>query len=471
MGSQGGGGGGCSLCRLLNIMITLALLGGAGYVIWYFLGQPSGEDLKNTFGNIDFGDFSDVLQNFTGFGSDLWNKDPYVGDNTTNVWLGTTGVGGLTLELWNALDDSWQTEFAESFSDWDTCNPNALTLSTQRIEVDHACTHVTGVMKVCNGNHGETGWLGINEVTKIMPQNAIESSVAIMNEYYLNNAGYEERLYTMCHEIGHGFGLPHTDENFNNADLGNCLDYTTRPQNNLRPGEYNCNRLKTMYGSVDGSRRERFLRSVDEEPPYLSSGIGGSLTPSSPTDGTAYDQAMEDLRSYISSHRNERNRILHDVEVEAIVDDEIWIAAHGRKLQQCRFGKLFGLHHSSTIQPSTWRVQLQSIEDHVWICRGSRRERFLRNTGEDPAYLSSSVGGSLTSSSSTDGSVYDQAMEDLRSYISSRKNDKNRILHDVEVEAIVGEWRMIRNHPRGGAFVQKLKDDLVLEVHVIFPFN
>ncbi|KAG7342835.1 hypothetical protein IV203_020779 [Nitzschia inconspicua] len=355
MGHQRGGGGGCSLCRLINIGITLALLGGAGYVIWYFLGQPSGEDIKNTFGNINFGDFSDVLQNFTGFGSDLWNKDPYVGDNTTNVWLGTTGVGGLSLELWNALDESWQTEFAESFSDWDNCDPNALTLSTQRVEVDYACSHATGVMKVCNGNYGETGWLGINEVTKIMPQNAIESSVAKMNEYYLNNAGYEERLYTMCHEIGHGFGLPHTDENFHNADLGNCLDYTTRPQNNLRPGEYNCNRLKTMYGSVDGSRRERFLRNVAEDPAYLSSGIGGSL-------------------------RSE-------------------------------------------------------------------------------------------SSSSTDGSVYDQAMEDLRSYILSRNNDKNRILHDGDVEAVEGEWRMIRNHPRGGAFVRKLKDDLVLEVHVIYPFN
>ena len=148
MGSRGGG---CSLCRILNILITLALLGGAGYVIWYFLGQPSGEDIANTFGNIDFGDFSDVLENFTGFGADLWNNDPFVGDNTTNVWRGTNGQGGLTLEMQNALDDTWQQEYAEAINDWDTCDPNVLTLSTKVVAVDNACSQVDGVMKVCNG--------------------------------------------------------------------------------------------------------------------------------------------------------------------------------------------------------------------------------------------------------------------------------------------------------------------------------
>jgi hypothetical protein len=53
----------------------------------------------------------------------------------------------------------------------------------------------------CVGNYGETGWLGINEVLKSVQYDVIESSVAKMNEYYLNNADYDERLYTMCHEV------------------------------------------------------------------------------------------------------------------------------------------------------------------------------------------------------------------------------------------------------------------------------
>lgn len=253
---------GCSICRMLSCLLTLGLIGAGGYAAWFFLGQPSKDELLDyakDFGdkikNIDFGDFTDVLQNFTGFTPELWNEDPFVGDNTTNVWEGhTSGEGGLTLELWNALDDTWQAEYVEAIADWNEyCDPKVLLLTSEDVEVDRECTQENGVMKVCNGNYGETGWLGINEVLKTVPQGIIQSSVAKMNEHYLLNADYDERLYTMCHEVGHGFGLPHTDENFNNKDLGNCLDYTNTPKNNLRPGAANCNRLLEMYGNIDGT--------------------------------------------------------------------------------------------------------------------------------------------------------------------------------------------------------------------------
>lgn len=260
---------GCSICRLISAGLTLALIGAGGYAVWFFFGQPSGDELLDyakgvgeKIKEIDFGDFTDVLENFTGFSPDLWNDDPFVGDNTTNVWIGhTSGKGGLSLELWNALDENWQTEYAEAVSDWNNlCNPTVLVLTTKDVEVDYECSQADGVMKVCNGNYGETGWLGINEVLKSVPQGIIQSSVAKMNEHYLLNADYDERLYTMCHELGHGYGLPHTDENFNNKDLGNCLDYTSTPRNNLRPGDANCKRLFEMYGSIDGVTRRRRRR-------------------------------------------------------------------------------------------------------------------------------------------------------------------------------------------------------------------
>ena len=150
---------GCSLCRIINLGVTLALLGVGGYVLWYYLGKPSGEDIVNTFGNIDFGDFSDVLQNFTGITPELWDADPYVGDNSTQIWRGTNGEDGLTLELWNALDDTWQEEFAEAVNDWDNCGPDVLSLTTTVVSVDNACSTVDGVMKVCNG--GCHWWQGV----------------------------------------------------------------------------------------------------------------------------------------------------------------------------------------------------------------------------------------------------------------------------------------------------------------------
>lgn len=72
----------------------------------------------------------------------------------------------------------------------------------------------------------------------------------------------------------HGFGLPHTDEDPYNENLGNCLDYTKNPGANLYPGSVNLQKLKSMYLSrrklnskvgEDGSVIETHMLVVDPE--------------------------------------------------------------------------------------------------------------------------------------------------------------------------------------------------------------
>jgi hypothetical protein len=59
----GNGGQGCSLCRIINLLISLAFLGAGGYMIWFFLGKPDVEDVQGFFDDFDgFGDFTDVLR-------------------------------------------------------------------------------------------------------------------------------------------------------------------------------------------------------------------------------------------------------------------------------------------------------------------------------------------------------------------------------------------------------------------------
>jgi len=233
-------------------------------MIWYFLGQPDVEDIKDFVGDLpdkfrDFGDFSDVLGNLTDFDfGDLYDADPFLSDNTTSAWP-TNGEGGLELDILNALDDTWQGEYAIAFDDWNNGNPDALTLTSIRGDVDYSCKKKDGLQKVCSANLGETGYLGINVLIKTVPAGIIQSSVAKMNEYYLRNANNAERQYTMCHEIGHGFGLPHTDESFTNPSLGNCMDYTNRPQENMHPDETNYRRLASLYGIVSKRRLGRSL--------------------------------------------------------------------------------------------------------------------------------------------------------------------------------------------------------------------
>lgn len=415
---------GCSCCRVLSMGVTLAIIGAGGYAAWFFLGQPSGDevldiakDIGDKVKNIDFGDLTGALENFTGFSPDLWNEDPFVGDNTTNLWSGNTnGNGGLYLELWNALDDSWQTEYAEAVNDWNTlCDPKVLVLTTKVVPVDNECSQADGVMKVCNGNYGETGWLGINEILKSVPAGIIQSSVAKMNEHYLLNADYDERLYTMCHELGHGYGLPHTDENFNNKDLENCLDYTNSPQNNLRPGDANCDRLLGMYGAVDGgrqlkaNRRSRSRRRISQQQ--------AQRTLRYRSDAEIYEDEMDEYEVQVEDMDIDMDM---DMNKDTDTDDD------GR----------YYYEYARSQHPDMTAEYQKAMEE---------------------LYYDISEGNIL------------QQQQEHEPLIGEEQLEEEDEIQTIDVSEKRGKWRCLREHPRGGDFVRKLNDGFVLEVHVLYP--
>lgn len=182
----------------------------------------------------------------------------------------------------------------------------------------------------------------------------------------------------MSHQVGHGFGLPHTDENFNNKDLGNCLDYTNSPENNLRPGAYNCERLKGMYGTV-GERRHLELNELSS-----SSSSSSSLLRAGGTNANR------------EQSQNQR-------------------------------------------EDSSFLVNMQ-----------------------DPHFAAQ----------------YDHAMHELRYEIAKSNFGFDYNDHSGPIdEGAAGNgrqqeqlgWRVLREHPRGGAFVRRLDENLSLEVHVLYP--
>jgi len=130
------------------------------------------------------------------------HEDPLNGQVYTWPPTSTFGNdGGLELTLLNCLDDTWHPYFDLAVQQWDDGSPDVLTLDTQLCSPDPTCTRRSGVIKVCNGNYGETEWKGINEV--LMENDHIVSSTARMNEYFLGDSSSDaERQYTMCHEIG-----------------------------------------------------------------------------------------------------------------------------------------------------------------------------------------------------------------------------------------------------------------------------
>ncbi len=93
----------------------------------------------------------------------------------------------------------------------------------------------------------------------------IIASKAKLNEFYLNFESDAQKLYTSCHELGHGFGLPHWDENFYNKDLGNCMDYTQNPHKSSKPDASNFLYLAQLYGGRDVSTNTELSASEATE--------------------------------------------------------------------------------------------------------------------------------------------------------------------------------------------------------------
>lgn len=176
--------------------------------------------------------------------------DPFEGvdPNEAPKWDHASN-GNLRLVVLNALDPKWDSQFARAVQEWDNGSPDVLTLTTRRVRVDPDCDAVAGRLKVCNGDYGETDWYGINALLLTNGGRTIRASTARLNDGLLDRSSAERKQYTMCHEIGHGFGLPHTDENFFNGNLGNCMDYTNNPRSNQSPDASNFNFLQQMYGT------------------------------------------------------------------------------------------------------------------------------------------------------------------------------------------------------------------------------
>lgn len=199
--------------------------------------------------------------------------DPNMGSvGVHQKWLPVDGEedggGGLMLQIVDNLSygSNWDDYFKTYVQEWDN-GTDAVTLNIRTSTYDPDCRGVLRAMKVCNGNYGPTEWNGVNLI--MVKDGYIISSIAKMNDYYLQGTNEAQRKFTMCHELGHGLGLGHSDENFQNVDLGNCMDYTNTPENNLHPDEYNFQILEELYGSASGngtvaeSRSTR--RMTDEE--------------------------------------------------------------------------------------------------------------------------------------------------------------------------------------------------------------
>lgn len=157
----------------------------------------------------------------------------------------------LTLKLGDNMSSSWDTYLGVASADWSASSVLDTTV-VAGLSNPKNCKAILGRIEVCNSKYGNNGWLGIAQIWA--SGSHITQAVTKMNDTYFNTRSYNTpawRQFVVCQEIGHTFGLDHQDENFGNANLGTCMDYTDRPVDNMHPNPHDYEQLEAIYAHLD----------------------------------------------------------------------------------------------------------------------------------------------------------------------------------------------------------------------------
>ncbi|HEX6876384.1 MAG TPA: hypothetical protein VF165_12050 [Nocardioidaceae bacterium] len=160
----------------------------------------------------------------------------------------------FTVQLGDNVDSKWDAYLATTSSDWSRSTVLDTTIVAGSTR-PRTCKATAGRVEVCNATYGSNGWLGIASISVTGGTHITQGTVKL-NDTYFNTAQYNTpawRNLVSCQEVGHTFGLDHQDENFNNANLGTCMDYTNDPSTNQHPNQHDYDELVSIYSHLDST--------------------------------------------------------------------------------------------------------------------------------------------------------------------------------------------------------------------------
>jgi len=157
----------------------------------------------------------------------------------------------FTLKVGDNVSSTWDPYLNEAIVDWNV----STVLDLVRVAGGtrpRQCKPTVGQIEVCNERYGNNGWLGIAQIW--VNGLHITQATTKLNDSYFNTGTYNtpawRRLVT-CQEIAHDFGLDHQDEDFDNPNLGTCMDYTSNPAGNEHPNAHDYAELLAIYDHLD----------------------------------------------------------------------------------------------------------------------------------------------------------------------------------------------------------------------------
>lgn len=157
----------------------------------------------------------------------------------------------FTLELGDNVSSAWDGYLATTATDWSSSTVLDTVIKTGKTSA-RTCKATTGRVEVCSERYGNTGWLGVAQIW--ISGTHITKGTVKVNDFYFDSGTYntpEWKNMVMCQEVGHAFGLDHQDENFNNGNLGTCMDYTSDPSTNQHPNAHDYEELALIYAHTD----------------------------------------------------------------------------------------------------------------------------------------------------------------------------------------------------------------------------
>ena len=199
----------------------------------------------------------------------------------------------FTVKLGDNVSSAWDSYLSTASSDWSISSVLDTTIVTGGTRPRN-CRPTSGRVEVCNATYGGTGWLGVAQIW-VSGKHITQGTVKV-NDTYFNTSTYNSpawRQMVMCQEIGHTFGLDHQDENFNNPNLGTCMDYTSNPNSNQHPNAHDYDELAIIYEHLDSTTTVSSAVATGAMPPAMgqidfeSPGQWGRLVRGSVGKGTA----------------------------------------------------------------------------------------------------------------------------------------------------------------------------------------